>query len=162
MPMYILNLFTETSENKRNHSAVTAAAVLPIIAGLLLFIVLFLGIKHKMQHRKRLARKSEVATFDFRSSQFSLHGSADGCCPFLMDCKGFCPNDDDLEEDHEMEERRTFLEEEPGSITPKRKISYYGSIHRILGQCQVHTAHLEANEDDQSPFTPRRNLSKSV
>ena len=121
-----------------------------------------------MQSRRRLARKTEVATFDFRSSQHSLHTGDTYCtppnrsCRFLGLCKRLCPFDDEFESEHEMEERRMFREGAGGPSTPQRKVSYYGAIHRILGQNHNRDSTIAIAEEYPSPIDSHEHLSKSV
>ena len=121
-----------------------------------------------MRHHRRLARRSEVATFDFRSSQNSLHSGQASCVPrnrffpSLFECRRMCPIDYDIEPEHEMEEKRICHDEDGGPSTPQRKISYYGSIHRILGQNRERDGSFVITEEESSPVTPQKQLSKSV
>lgn len=163
--MTIFLLLLDPSNKKQKHSGALAAAILPILAGLLLFVAIFLGVKHRIQYQKQLARKSETATFDFRSSHVSLrrkNSTFIAPCPFTLDCRCLCPNEVDVDDDHEMDERRTIVDDEAGPTTPKRKISYYGTIHRTLGQEEAPNLHFEITEEEISPWTPRKVLSKSV
>ena len=165
---FVFKSILDSPGGRKSRFGAVAVAVLPIVGGLLLLVAFFVGVKYKMHHRRRLARKTEVATFDFRSSQHSLNAGEAHCappqiiCPSFWECKRLCSFDGDIEADHEMEERRMCCEGDRGPTTPQRKISYYGSIHMILGQNQ-NKDHTEAiTEEDPFPLTSHRHLSKSV
>ena len=77
-----------------------------------------------------------------------------------MDCSKYCSHDleIDREDDQEMQERMKFFRPEE----PKRKVSYYGTIHRTLGQeQQVKDVHFDMKSEEAS-LSPRESLSKSV
>jgi len=162
-----INIQVDGNDSSSGKSNV-AIVVLPILAGLLLLFAFFFGIHYKMRHHRRLARRSEVATFDFRSSQNSLHTGQASCaplirfCPSLFECRRMCAVDYDTETEHELEEKRICPDEDGGPSTPQRKISYYGSIHRILGQYRERDGSFIIAEEDSSPVTPQKQLSKSV
>eukprot|EP00794_Sanderia_malayensis_P008800 gene8800-9741_t len=156
------------------------ATLLSITCAFVLLFVLYLAVKRTLvRRRKRSLKRTEEATFDFRSSHFSSNhdDTTDIRCTDIdprglrmalcsLYCCRICQQDENTDPDHELEERRKVLEED-GVTTPKRKISYYGTIHRTLGQKQCRNFMFdfkeEAEEEENlSSWKPGDNLSKSV